>query len=121
MRACLVLLPLVASACQSNPATPPPAVEPVPGPVEVRGLTLFEEVMRNSSGSQGANLGHVRLVRADPRDPFVRTFTPEAQGETLFEAILQDPARSTSGNLGRVKLIRADPRDPFIRYFDGSR
>lgn len=113
MRAFLVLLPLVASACQSNP---PPAVEPAPAPAEERGLTLFEEVMQNSSGSQGANLGHVRLVRADPSDPFIDSLTPETQGHALFEAIHQD-----SGNLGRVKLIRADPRDPFIRYFEGSR
>lgn len=116
MRACLVLLSLVASACL---ATQPPVVRPAS--VEARGQALFEEVKGNSSGSRGANLGHIYLVRADPSDPFLRDLTPEVQGQTLFEAILQDPARSTSGNLGRVKLIRADPRDPFIENSEGSR
>lgn len=119
MRACLVLLPLVTSAYQSSPATQPAAVEPVP--VEARSLTVFEKVMRDASTPHGANLGRVRLVRADPRDLIFRDFAPGERGQTLFEAIFQDPARSSAGNLGRVRLIRADPRDPFIRYFGGLR
>lgn len=119
MRACLVLLPLVAASCRSNPLTPPPAVEPAP--VEARGQTLFQEIVAGQHAPNAGNLGQVRLVRADPSDPFIRNFTPEARGQTLFEAILQDAAHANGGNVGRVKLIRADPRDPFIRYFGGSR
>lgn len=116
MRASLVLLLLAASACQPKP---PAAVEPAH--VEPRGQTLFEELVSGQAAPGTGNLGPVHLVRADPGDPFIRNFTPEAEERTLFEAILQDPARSGGDNLGRVKLIRADPRDPFIRYFDGSR
>jgi hypothetical protein len=37
-------------------------------------LTLFEAVMAATPESDSGNLGRVRLIRADPRDPFVRYF-----------------------------------------------
>jgi protein involved in polysaccharide export with SLBB domain len=37
-------------------------------------LTLFEAVMRAAPKTDSANLGRVRLIRPDPRDPFIQYF-----------------------------------------------
>lgn len=37
-------------------------------------LTLFEAVTRANPKDETANLGRVRLIRADPKDPFVQTY-----------------------------------------------
>lgn len=45
-----------------------------PGPFAYNGdVTLYEAVMLASPDEFGANLGRVRLIRADPRDPIVIT------------------------------------------------
>jgi hypothetical protein len=44
--------------------------QPFPGD-----LTIFEAVMRASPTKDTANLGRVRLIRADPQDPSCRRST----------------------------------------------
>ncbi len=81
-----VLAGLGLAACRATPDVqqPPPVAPREPGPtysvvglVENPGtqsfhgdLTLFEAIMQAKPKSDSGNLGRVRLIRADPRDPF---------------------------------------------------
>ncbi len=51
--------------------------QPFPGD-----LTIFEAVMQGVPNKDTANLGRVRLIRADPRDPFVQTINLSSIIET---------------------------------------
>lgn len=50
-------------------------------------LTLFEAVMKAVPKTDSGNLGRVRLIRADPRDPFIQYFDVSdlfARGDSTF-------------------------------------
>lgn len=72
-------------------------------------LTLFEAVQRAQPKSYSANLGRVRLIRADPRDPFTRYFDIRSmlesgdssenahvlEGDVIEVPTIQEPGSST--------------------------
>lgn len=72
-------------------------------------LTLFEAVMSAAPKSGSANLGRVRLIRADPRDPFQRVIDVQGmiesgdssnnvhvlEGDVIEVPTVQDPDPST--------------------------
>jgi protein involved in polysaccharide export with SLBB domain len=62
--------------------------QPFPGD-----LTLFQAVMKAGPNKNTANLGRVRLIRADPRDPFVQTFNVNdllKSGDSTFNVHVQE-------------------------------
>lgn len=91
-----VLLGSGLAACRATPGTgrTPPVATEEPAPLEGQGqkcfvvgrvenpgphrfhgdLTLFEAIMQATPKPDAGNLGRVRLIRADPRDPFVEVF-----------------------------------------------
>ncbi|MHC4892531.1 MAG: polysaccharide biosynthesis/export family protein [Planctomycetota bacterium] len=63
------------------------------GPVPFRGeLTIFEAVLAAKPTDYAANLGRVRLVRGDPRDPLVITvnFKDILDGDTTFNILVKE-------------------------------
>lgn len=59
-----------------------PGEQPFPGD-----LTLFEAIMKAGPKQDSANLGRVRLIRADPRDPFIQYFDVSdlfSRGDSTF-------------------------------------
>ena len=90
----LALLVLAGPGCHSS-SQHPPASEPAtttyvvqgevaqPGEHELPGdITVFEAVMAAGPKQPTVNLGRVRLIRADPRDPFVHTIDLQDMLET---------------------------------------
>lgn len=62
--------------------------QPFPGD-----LTIFEAVMAAVPNKETANLGRVRLIRADPRDPFVQTINISSiieTGDSTFNVHVQE-------------------------------
>lgn len=62
--------------------------QPFPGD-----LTIFEAVMEAVPSKDTANLGRVRLIRADPRDPFVQTINLSSiieTGDSTFNVHVQE-------------------------------
>lgn len=62
--------------------------QPFPGD-----LTIFEAVMRAGPDKETANLGRVRIIRADPRDPFVQTINVGdilENGDSTFNVHVQE-------------------------------
>jgi protein involved in polysaccharide export with SLBB domain len=56
-------------------------------------LTIFEAVMSANPNKDTANLGRVRLIRADPRDPFVQTVNIGdmiEKGDSTFNVHVQE-------------------------------
>jgi protein involved in polysaccharide export with SLBB domain len=56
-------------------------------------LTIFEAVMRAQPSKDSANLGRVRLIRADPKDPFVQTINIGdliEKGDSTFNVHVQE-------------------------------
>jgi protein involved in polysaccharide export with SLBB domain len=56
-------------------------------------LTVFEAVMTAGPNKDTANLGRVRLIRADPRDPFVQTLNLGdliEKGDSTFNVHVQE-------------------------------
>lgn len=56
-------------------------------------LTIFEAVMKSSPNKDTANLGRVRLIRADPRDPFIQTINIGdviEKGDSTFNVHVQE-------------------------------
>lgn len=56
-------------------------------------LTIFEAVMKASPKQDTANLGRVRLIRADPRDPFIQTINIGdliEKGDSTFNVHVQE-------------------------------
>ena len=56
-------------------------------------LTIFEAVMGAGPNKDTANLGRVRLIRADPRDPFVQTINIGdmiERGDSTFNVHVQE-------------------------------
>lgn len=63
------------------------------GPKAFKGnLTIFEAVMTSAPSSYAANLGRVRLVRGDPRDPLIITVNIRdiMNGDTTFNVLVQE-------------------------------
>jgi protein involved in polysaccharide export with SLBB domain len=55
--------------------------------------TLFEAVMQASPKTDSGNLGRVRLIRADPRDPFIQYFDLSdlfTRGDSTFNVHVQE-------------------------------
>lgn len=56
-------------------------------------LTIFEAVMRAQPTKDTANLGRVRLIRADPKDPFIQTINIGdviEKGDSTFNVHVQE-------------------------------
>jgi len=56
-------------------------------------LTIFEAVMRAAPTKDTANLGRVRLIRADPKDPFIQTINIGdliEKGDSTFNVHVQE-------------------------------
>ncbi len=56
-------------------------------------LTLFEVLMRAGPKVDSANLGRVRLIRADPRDPFIQYFDMSdiiTRGDSTFNVHVRE-------------------------------
>ena len=56
-------------------------------------LTLFEAVMSANPDDRTANLGRVKLIRADPRDPFISLFNVQEMlesGDSTFNIHVQE-------------------------------
>jgi protein involved in polysaccharide export with SLBB domain len=56
-------------------------------------LTIFEAVMAANPNKDTANLGRVRLIRADPRDPFIQTVNIGdmiEKGDSTFNVHVQE-------------------------------
>lgn len=63
------------------------------GEVQFEGdLTIFEAVMASEPRPNSANLGRVKLIRADPVDPFVMTInvTELFDGDSTFNVLVQE-------------------------------
>ena len=62
--------------------------QPFPGD-----LTLFQAVTKANPNASTANLGRVRLIRADPKDPFVQTYDlgdMVSHGYSTFNVLVQE-------------------------------
>ncbi len=56
-------------------------------------LTLFEAIMKAGPKQDSANLGRVRLIRADPRDPFIQYFDVSdlfSRGDSTFNVHVRE-------------------------------
>lgn len=56
-------------------------------------LTLFEAIMQAVPKTDSANLGRVRLIRADPRDPFIQYFDVSdmfTRGDSTFNVHVRE-------------------------------
>jgi len=56
-------------------------------------LTLFEAIMQATPKTDSANLGRVKLIRADPRDPFIQYFDVSdifTRGDSTFNVHVRE-------------------------------